>query len=344
MSKPAYYPFKSAAARKNYLEYYHNEEAASWPVPYEDRLISTAYGPTLVRLSGREDKPPLVLLHGITATSLMWAPNVAAWAEQYRVYAVDTINDYGLSINTRSIWRCRDLVRWLESLLQALGLTEGINMVGMSYGGWLASQFALAHPGQLAKLVLMAPGSTVLPLNKAFLLEIAVAVVLPPRLLNTILRWLYAAKPIDGSDASSGVSDLVTCFLRGFRSFKQRWVVPLSVLSEADWQRLTMPVLFVVGTNEMLYSPYKAIEHLKKVAPDVQSLLIQGAGHEMTFTKAAEINGAVLEFLQNGVPPAAEAAKLPAAASKEEAGHIAPGAEADVSKRTWPGSKDDVHG
>jgi pimeloyl-ACP methyl ester carboxylesterase len=76
--------------------------------------------------------------------------------------------------------------------------------------------------------------------------------------------------------------------LRGFRSFKQRWVVPLSVLSEADWQRLTMPVLFVVGTDEMLYSPYKAIEHLKKVAPDVQSLLIQGAGHEMTFTKAAE--------------------------------------------------------
>ena len=300
MAKPDYYPFKSAAAKKNYCAYYYNEEAANWPVPYEDKFIHTAYGQTLVRVCGPEDKPPLVLLHGITATSLMWSPNVGPWAEHYRVYAVDTINDYGLSINSRTIWRRQDLVSWLEGLLQALGISQKVNMVGMSYGGWLASQYALAHPEQLAKVVLMAPGSTVLPLNKAFLTEIALAVVLPPRLLNTILRWLYAAQPIDGSDAASGVSDLVTCFLRGFKSFKQRWVVPLSVLSEADWKALTMPVLFVVGTNEMLYSPYKAIDHLNKVAPAVRTLLIQGAGHEMTFTKAGEINGAVLDFLQPG--------------------------------------------
>jgi pimeloyl-ACP methyl ester carboxylesterase len=100
MSYSTYYPFKSEADEKEYWQYYKGTAAQLWPVPFENILVPTDFGSTFVRASGPKNAPPLVLLHGITATSMMWAPNVGAWSKDYRVYAVDIINDYGLSRNT----------------------------------------------------------------------------------------------------------------------------------------------------------------------------------------------------------------------------------------------------
>jgi hypothetical protein len=44
-----------------------------WPVPYEQLEIPTRFGMTHVVASGSKHAPPLVLLHGYMATSVMWA-------------------------------------------------------------------------------------------------------------------------------------------------------------------------------------------------------------------------------------------------------------------------------
>jgi pimeloyl-ACP methyl ester carboxylesterase len=74
-------------------------------------------------------------------------------------------------------------------------------------------------------------------------------------------------------------------------------MIPPSVLTDEEWQSITVPMLFLVGENEKIYSPERAIERLVRVAPQVQAEVIPGAGHDLSLVRARLVNQKVLEFL-----------------------------------------------
>jgi len=51
MEMKAYHPFRSVAAKEQYLEIYE-KRAKTWPVDSQTRLVDTSYGQTFVRVSG----------------------------------------------------------------------------------------------------------------------------------------------------------------------------------------------------------------------------------------------------------------------------------------------------
>jgi len=63
---------------------------------------TNASGPTHVIASGPKDAPPLVLLHAATASATQWFPNVKNLSRNYRVYAIDTLGDAGMSKITKA--------------------------------------------------------------------------------------------------------------------------------------------------------------------------------------------------------------------------------------------------
>ena len=66
---------------------------AHWPVPYDELDLPTRFGGTHVIVSGPDDAPPLVLLHGNWATATMWSSTIAELSRDFRTYAVDQIDD-----------------------------------------------------------------------------------------------------------------------------------------------------------------------------------------------------------------------------------------------------------
>jgi pimeloyl-ACP methyl ester carboxylesterase len=161
---PSFYPFRSEQAKAEYVALYKERER-EWPVAFETRQIETPTGQTYIRMSGLDTDPPLVLLPGAQGTSLTWIPNITALSAHYRTYAVDSIYDFGLSVRRRRLTKPNDLVNWLNEVLEVLSLNEPVHLVGLSYGGWLASQYALRYPERLHKVVLLAPAVTVLPVS-----------------------------------------------------------------------------------------------------------------------------------------------------------------------------------
>lgn len=135
-----YYPYRSAAARDLCLAACDSRAAKEWSVASEERVVPTSYGETFVRISGQEGAPPIVLLPGGFETSLMWGPYIQALSESHRTYAVDQIGDIGRSTCTKPARSSQDLLVWLDELFDALKLGEGIDLVGVSYGGWLTAQ------------------------------------------------------------------------------------------------------------------------------------------------------------------------------------------------------------
>ncbi len=294
MEGSAYLPYRSAAARDACFEYINSRAARDWPVRFEERSVPTSYGPTFVRISGPAGAPPLVLMPGAASPSLLWAPNIGALSAGHRTFAVDQIGDFGKSILTRPLRKYDDVLGWLDELLEGLGLRDGVNLAGISFGGALAASYALHFPRRLRTAVLLAPGATVLGLRAEFIARLIVAAIAQRKGLPSLFRWMFA----DGARASPEWMEatLEQLFLH-MRHVVRRIPNP-KVWTDAEWGSLSVPALFLVGEHETIYSAGKAVQRLKRVAPKVTAEIVPGAGHDLLFVQAAEVNRRILEFLR----------------------------------------------
>jgi len=188
MELESFHPFRSASAKLEYLSFY-DRRAQGWNVASETKMVDTSFGQTFVRISGSENACPLVLLPAAVFNSLMWIPNIDALSQNYRTYAVDNIYDCGRSVYTRKLSNLDDLLLWLDELFTALELVDGINLMGLSFGSWLAHQYGLRFPARVRKVVLLAH-PTIVPMNPAFLLRLLASFV-SPRFFKKFVYWLF---------------------------------------------------------------------------------------------------------------------------------------------------------
>ncbi|MEM7114658.1 MAG: alpha/beta hydrolase [Chloroflexota bacterium] len=303
MNMTPYYPFRSAAAKEEYLTRY-DAMADAWPVPSECRMIDTAYGQTFVRISGPVDAPPLILLHGAGGNSLQWMFNIEALSAHHRTYAVDSLintGGVGRSVYTQAITGAEAAMDWLDELFTALDLAENINLLGGSYGGWLASHYALHAPNRLDKVVLIAPAGTVLPFRAAYMLRV-IWLSLFPRHGNYLrfFRWAFRDLARQNNQFLEEMAADAFASSKSFEPVNPNQLPKLTAMSDAELQRLQqVPTLFMVGENEVLYSAQKAVERLRTVAPQVAVAFISDAGHDLLILQTATVNEKVVAFLGN---------------------------------------------
>ena len=293
----SYHPFRSATAKEQYHKLY-DMRAKKWPVDSLTRLMETSYGQTFVRISGPGGAPPLVLLHGTGGDSLQWIPNIEALSGSFRVYAVDNIYDYSRSICTQSIKNPDDYVNWLDELFSALELGNYIKLMGLSYGGWLTSQYALRFPDRLDKIVLLAPAGTVLPLRLEWILR-AVFCLVPQRYFTkSFLFWLLEDWAKKDEDSRIMLEEEVDAVVVRMRCYKPIRLIRPTVLTDAELQSIKVPALYLVGEHEKIYSAQKAIQRLHQVAPQIKTEVIPNAGHDLSIVQAERVNTKILEFLK----------------------------------------------
>ena len=290
------HPFRSAQAKEEYLAFY-DARARNWPVECEERMVETSFGQTRVRVSGPEGGVPLVLLPGGGATSLLWASSVQALSEHYRTYAVDNIYDFGRSVYTRPVATTADLVDWIDELLDALDLGDNVQLMGLSYGGWLAIQCALRFPERLDGMVLVAPAATVFPLTGEFMVRSALCLIPHRYFTKSTMYWIWEDLARSGEAGRASVEDRVDHLMLAFRCFKFKVPASPTVLTDAELASIQVPTLFLVGEHEKIYSAEAAVERLHEVAPQIETEVIPGAGHDLTLLQADLVNRRMIEFL-----------------------------------------------
>jgi pimeloyl-ACP methyl ester carboxylesterase len=297
MPQQPFYPFKSEAAKAEY-EAYCASFFKTWPAGSETRLLESDSGQTFVRICGRAGDPPLVLLSGARSGSLMWTNMITELAARFRCYALDTIGDAGFSVIRRPFKKPEEFVTWLDEVFAQLFPQELVNLMGISLGGFIAAQYALHRPERLRGVVLLAPGNTVLPISKSFIFRMSLlAVPLPGMGLRGMMNWLfqdaahsdaatreYLARVIDGTKMVLRVMDLP----------RPPWP---TVIDDEGWRNFRAPCLFLVGEHEKIYSANAAVARLNRLAPQVKTEIIPGAGHDMTFVKPRLVIQSALEFL-----------------------------------------------
>ncbi len=150
--------FDSAQGRTE-IERAYQAVLDQWPVPYVQRHLPTRFGVTHVIESGPPKAPAIVLLHAYFATAAAWYRTVGALSRDHRVVAIDVIGDANLSRPVRPITSLDEYDRWFVEVLDGLGVTT-LSLAGNSFGGFLATHFAIEMPERVTKLVLIGPAST----------------------------------------------------------------------------------------------------------------------------------------------------------------------------------------
>jgi pimeloyl-ACP methyl ester carboxylesterase len=297
-----YHPFRSYEKQKLYLDSY-DKRAEKWPVASETLFVDTSFGQTYVRISGPVNGPPVVLMHGGNATSLSWASNVEALSAHYRVYAVDNIYDVGRSVYTKKFETEIDMIDWLDEVHDGLGLKDGINIVGVSYGGWILSRYALARRERLNRVVLIAPAATVLPFDREFL-KYAVLRMLPHRYFaRKTMFWMFEDLVNKDDESLAFFEEEIEFVYLGTKCFKPLQLLTPTVMTDEELEGLSVPALFLVGENEKMYSAKEAIRRLNDVAPRIKTELVHGAGHDLTMVQREVVHEAILRFIHPEVMP-----------------------------------------
>lgn len=96
---------------------------------------------------------PLILLNGIMMSTKSWASFIEVFSASHRLILFDFL-DQGQSTRLNGISYDHQIqVEALHHLIVSLSLSD-VHLFGISYGGEIALQYALAHPDRLKTLML----------------------------------------------------------------------------------------------------------------------------------------------------------------------------------------------
>ena len=151
--------FHSDAARESLAAWYPRF-LARVPVPTTGRVLPTRHGDTHVLVAGPEAAPPVVVLHGALATSAHLLPELGPLLRTRRVYAVDVLGQSTQSADHRPPIAGPAYQEWLADVLDGLGLAK-TSLLGVSWGGFLATRAATTMPDRFDALVLVVPAGIV---------------------------------------------------------------------------------------------------------------------------------------------------------------------------------------
>ncbi len=263
-----------------------------WPVPYEERDITTRLGATHVITSGAAEGKPLVLLHGQDSSATSWVYDIERLSREFKCHAVDTIGDIGKSRPTRLAASRKDWADWLLDVFEGLRI-ESADMAGLSYGGFLTANFALAHPERVHRMALLAPG--IIPNLGRLTMQWArygmPMFLMPSR--STIRRF------ISGASAKGYCEDdpVHEQMIVAMPQLKHAGFLPPTFTDE-ELCKLTTPTLLLIGDHEIMYEPRRALARAKELLPNVQTELVPGAGHMLNGDQPEMVDEKMVSFLK----------------------------------------------
>lgn len=284
------YVFKTKSAKAAYIKSYNNS-LKLWKINFKEEDLITSYGVAHVIISGPKDASPLVLLHGMDASSTMWYPNIEALSKNHRVYAIDFLMEPGKSVSCGETLNKTEVVAWYSEIFQHYKL-KNFKVVGASRGGWVGTLLATQEDSKITKLVLLSPAQTFETIDSKRKAMPALMLKLFPnknKLRRTLKAFAYYPKKIDTVYKKQFY--LANKFAKTNTSMLQ-----MTPFSKEELKNISIPVLVLIGDHDVINSD-DTVERAKKLMPNSTAEEIKNAGHFLTIDQSKVINQKVVDFL-----------------------------------------------
>lgn len=241
-------------------------------------------------VSGDESKEKIVLIHGLFVNSDCWKYQLPWLEEKYHLLRFD-LYGHGRSIKPQKHYTIRKYATDMRILLNHLGWTDNLNIIGHSLGGMVALVYALENQDQVAKLVIAS--------SYCLVTDKAVTDVLAGVQSNPIEKFGFeiakqGLNPFD-QETAEWIGKLMSDYMSkedairatnasiGFNICKNLHV-------------LEIPTLVIVGEKDSI-RPVWASEKTHELLPNSELVIIKDAGHMVIIDHFNEFNKKVESFL-----------------------------------------------
>jgi pimeloyl-ACP methyl ester carboxylesterase len=264
--------------------------------------------------------PVVVLIHGITSSSVTWERVMPYLARRFTVIAPDLIG-HGDSAKPKGDYSLGAHASGVRDLLLALG-HDRATVVGHSLGGGIAMQFSYQFPERCERLVLVDSGGLgreVSPLLRAATLpgsELVLPVLAATRLLDVgrfaaqALNRLGLRARTDFEEIARGHATLSDPGARG------AFVHTLRSVVEPGGQRIDasnrlylaehIPFLLVWGQNDSII-PVSHGRNTHEHVPDSRLEVFENSGHFPQLDEPERFLDVLVDFIDSTEPAALDA-------------------------------------
>ncbi len=239
---------------------------------------------------------PVVLAHGFLMDREMFAPQVAAFGDRYRVITWDE-RGHGLTETSGDDFSYWDSADDLCGLLDALGIERAV-VGGMSQGGFLAMRFALRHPARTRGLILLNTQSGLEDPEKVPQYEMMADVWITDGPTDALAETVAAI--IIGADRPESAAWIAKWQARPSEGLMQimRTLIDRDDIT-ARLPEIAAPALVVHGEADAAI-PIAVAEELAAALPNARPLVrVPGAGHAANLTHPEPVNAAMAGFLED---------------------------------------------
>lgn len=245
------------------------------------------------RLEGPAGAPVVMLANSLGTSMAMWADQVPALMQRYRVLRYD-LRGHGDSQAPGGAYSIAQLGDDAAGLIDALGLGQ-VHVVGLSLGGMVAQALALNHPEKVARLVLAGttcgmpdPAPWTERIQKVrdqgtaavadgivanwFTPDFAQA---SPQTVESVRQQILATPDAGYAGCCAAVRDLALCDRLG---------------------EIAHPAMLLAGGDDPV-TPPDTVAGLAERLPHAQQVTLPGARHLMNVERPGAFNETLLGFL-----------------------------------------------
>ncbi len=254
-------------------------------------------------MTGPEGAPVVVFSNSLGSTLEMWDPQVRALAPRFRCLRYDT-RGHGRSQAAAQPVTMAGLAADLAGLLAALQITQA-DVVGLSLGGMTAQALAIARPGLVRRLVLMATSANMTGIatwgdRAALVRKSGMGAVVNAVLGRMFTADFRAANPsiaaqtgaqINGADPGSYAA---CCEAIGGMDIREQV------------RGITVPTLIIAGGADPA-TPVPMLAEIQAHIAGSELVVIGGAAHLLNIERPDVVNRQLLAFLGDDAKSGKEA-------------------------------------
>jgi 3-oxoadipate enol-lactonase len=246
----------------------------------------------------------VVLLHGFPLDRRMWDAQIEMLARSFRVIAPD-LRGFGQSAlepaDVDSGVGMDHHATDVLAILEALGVTETVVLVGFSMGGYVAFQISLKHPTRVRGLILCdtrAVGDTEdaaagrLKMANAVLDADSAEPALKAMLPKLLAPETHELRP----EVVAAVREMILRQSPGAIAAAQRGMARLEDVRD-ELKKILCPVLGIVGTADVISTP-KEMREIIDALSDARLEEIPG-GHMTPMENADAVTAAIKNFAES---------------------------------------------
>jgi len=249
------------------------------------------------------DGPTLLMLHGFMGSAACWLPLMEHLQSQVHCVALDLMG-FGDSAKPRMQYDIAKEVEFVHRFVEARSF-ERCYLLGHSFGGWVATAYALAYPEQVAGLILAAPAGI---RDDSFCGRYD---HLRPILWDTpIVDWvLNGIAPLVTLAGHQETLKQITWMRRELmaqpaaRSFLMDRLRPEDAIDtvEKHIHQLQVPTLVITGDRDETIPLWHSETYAQEI-PNAKLVIFPNADHSLPQNHAPQLAELILSFLMKAEP------------------------------------------